>query len=174
MKEKRSRNQFASRNVKNIFVIVGMFVLLCFIIIVASGDSYKDYMGQDEVASCMKLTEYSEEGNEEGCVRSYITLTPDYTDVYGLQFQTFHMKDQDSAVLKYQHLIEEVEQAQQLQETKLSENKKVTSMLGTDNNIVYVVEDETTVYKAYGSKQTISKNQRWFDILRIDYQTPKA
>lgn len=46
---------------------------------------------------------------------------------------------------------------------------KVVKVLN-DDVIIYYIQDNKTVYRASGKQEYIERNQKWFDVLKIDYK----
>ncbi|MEG0276799.1 MAG: hypothetical protein RR630_07210 [Coprobacillus sp.] len=169
----RTKNEYAHRNRRNVMVMFLSFVLLCGIIIVFSGDSYKANLNKGVYPNCMKIVEYGDAGNEEGCLKHLMTQTPDYVDTFGLHFESFHMKDMVSAKQKYLSLqtLFDKEKVSIREEKIISDNVKVEKIYDNQNHVLYLVMNQTNVYKAIGSKENESRNQRWFEMLNINYSS---
>lgn len=167
--------RYGQHNLKIIGLILGAMVIIPTFVILLSGDRYEDYLGLGEYPNCMKVDEYGDAGNDEGCVRHTRTLTPDYQDVYSLSFETFYMKSEDTAYHKYQTLKESMKSQEVVDknETNISDVSTVTCYKTSDNQVWFVVKEGTTVYKAHGVNQDMSKKQKWFDVLKINYQVPQ-
>ena len=100
------KNEHYKHNVKTIASVFIAVVAICALAIVLSGNQYKKYLGLTEYPNCMKVDEYGDAGNDEGCIRHTRTLTPDYQDVYSLSFETFYMNNEDNASQKYLDLLD--------------------------------------------------------------------
>lgn len=94
-------------------------------------------------------------GYSEDCFRHTTTLTPDYQDVYSLAFEMFYMVDETSAHQKYLDFIQTFSHVGKNQETIVLDVTKVFTIL--EDNQVYAEYD---------------KKQKWFAVLRIDFQIP--
>ncbi len=165
MKNKKS---IAYNNIKSIGLVFLIVFAICAIVVIANGGEYKKYLGKTEIFNCMDIEEYGPDGNEEGVLKRTVTETFDYIQVYGLYFHTFYMKDETFASAKFDKLVHEYNL--QNEEIKTNNNgvRVVTRM--DDETVYYVVENHTTVYAAFGGIETVERNQKWFDVLRLDYK----
>ena len=168
------KNEHYKHNVKTIASVFIAVVAICALVIVLSGNQYKKYLGLTEYPNCMKVDEYGDAGNDEGCIRHTRTLTPDYQDVYSLSFETFYMNNEDNASQKYVDLLDsmKVEKIVKKKETHISDVSRVTCFKTDKNQVWYIVKEGTTLYKAYGINSEMDKKQRWFDVLKINYKVP--
>lgn len=168
------KNKYSQHNIKTITCIVGGFFVLCILVVVLSGNGYKQYLGLEEYPNCMNVEEFGEQGNEEGCIRHTTTLTPDYQEVYSLSFESFYMNSHAAATKKYESLLDSMKDkaVQDEKETQISDQSQVTFYKTADENVWFIVRDGQTLYKAYGINQQRDKKQKWFDVLRIKYQVP--
>ena len=64
--------RYGQHNLKIIGLILGAMVIISTFVILLSGDRYEDYLGLGEYPNCMKVDEYGDAGNDEGCVRHTI------------------------------------------------------------------------------------------------------
>ncbi len=170
------KNKYHHHNLKSIATIVGVMLVICFTVIFVSGDHYKQYLGLTEYPNCMKLNEYGDEGNEEGVRFQTTTLTPDYQDVYALAFESYYMTSSDTASQKYDKLSQEFpkENILTMDEQMISSTVKVKSIINKDDKVYFIVQDDSTVFKAYGEHEEMDKKQKWFDVLKIHYQIPQS
>ena len=168
------KNEHYKHNVKTIASVFIAVVAICALAIVLSGNQYKKYLGLTEYPNCMKVDEYGDAGNDEGCIRHTRTLTPDYQDVYSLSFETFYMNNEDNASQKYLDLLDsmKVEKIVKKKETHISDVSRVTCFKTDKDQVWYIVKEGTTLYKAYGINSEMEKKQRWFDVLKINYKVP--
>ncbi|WP_154889094.1 hypothetical protein [Longibaculum muris] len=168
------KNEHYKHNVKTIASVFIAVVAICALAIVLSGNQYKKYLGLTEYPNCMKVDEYGDAGNDEGCIRHTRTLTPDYQDVYSLSFETFYMNNEDNASQKYVDLLDsmKVEKIVKKKETHISDVSRVTCFKTDKDQVWYIVKEGTTLYKAYGINCEMDKKQRWFDVLKINYKVP--
>ena len=168
------KNEHYKHNVKTIASVFIAVVAICALAIVLSGNQYKKYLGLTEYPNCMKVDEYGDAGNDEGCIRHTRILTPDYQDVYSLSFETFYMNNEDNASQKYLDLLDsmKVEKIVKKKETHISDVSRVTCFKTDKDQVWYIVKEGTTLYKAYGINSEMDKKQRWFDVLKINYKVP--
>ncbi|MEG0593439.1 MAG: hypothetical protein RR512_08980, partial [Coprobacillus sp.] len=82
--------------------------------------------------------------------------------------ETYYMKDNQSASLKLDNLLQE-ENRLDSDIFTTPKNMKVVKVLNEDV-IIYYIQDNKTVYRASGKQEYIERNQKWFDVLKIDYK----
>lgn len=96
----------SKQNLKAILCVVGVVVCLCLTVVFLNKGEYSQYLDKEEYPNCMAIDDYSENGNVEGGVRKIKTKTHDYEDMYRLFFETYYMKDNQSASLKLDNLLQ--------------------------------------------------------------------
>ena len=169
-------NQYHHHNVKTVSLIVGVFLVVCIAVVFISGNQYQKYLGLTEYPNCMKLDEYGDQGNEKGIRFHTTTLTPDYQDVYSLSFESYYMTSTDTAYHMYASLFHDFNQQDivKTDEEIISPTVRVRTIINQSDNIYFIVQNAYTVFQAYGSHDDMHKKQKWFDVLRINYQIPQT
>lgn len=170
------KNKYHHHNVKTVSLIVGIFAVMCLAVVFLSGNQYQKYLGLTEYPNCMKLDEYGDQGNEKGVRFHTTTLTPDYQDVYSLSFESYYMTSSDTAYNMYTSLFHDFNQQDILKtnEAIVSPTVRVRTIVDQSDKVYFIVQNEHTVFQAYGIYDEMNKKQKWFDVLRIDYQIPQT
>lgn len=170
------KNKYHYHNVKTVGLIAGVFLVICLVVILLSGNQYQKYLGLTEYPNCMKLDEYGDQGNEKGVRFHTTTLTPDYQDVYSLSFESYYMTSSDTAYHMYTSLFNGFNQQEivKTDEQIVSPSVRVRTIVNQSDTVYFIVQNDYTVFMAHGIHDEMNKKQKWFDVLRIDYQIPQT
>lgn len=117
-----------------------------------------------------KVNDYGKE-TSDGCFKEIETASTVYDDIYGLNWRTFYMKNNDYANEKYNSL-----KSSALGESGYKKQFTVNdvTIYAFQSTIFYnfIIKDGSTVYETWGAPENISKYQKWFDYVGINFQTP--
>lgn len=151
----------------SIFLSIMGVILLCSGIFIINRGDYEEYLKTATFPNCMAVDDYGIDGNEEGVIKKTRTKTEDYQQIYGLLFETYYMKDEKFAELKFRSLLQ-LEDISLADEVTTTKGKKIIKTFN-EYDVIYFVLDNTTIHRAVGAHGNIKKNQRWFDVVGVDY-----
>lgn len=125
----------------------------------------------------LEIEDYGKEGKDGYLKKGYTVYAVDYYKTYGLSYEIRYMINEDYAKEEYN-----VEKNIYLSlGTKLGikykkntdlENAQVSCIALNDGYVYYVVRQGTIVYIMDGEIKDMKKNQKMFDVLKVDYEVP--